>query len=79
MEKRSCPVIGLLGEIDDERTITMQNTYINAIEKSGGVPIIFPFVENEESVNKLIDICDGFLFTGGADIAPSRYGAHICA
>ena len=77
MKKRSCPVIGLLGEIDDERTITMQNTYINAIEKSGGVPIIFPFVENEESVNKLIDICDGFLFTGGADIAPSRYGEGI--
>lgn len=77
MKKRTCPVIGLLGEINDERTITMQNTYTSAIEKSGGVPIIFPFIENRLAVDRLIDICDGFLFTGGADVAPTRYGEEI--
>lgn len=67
-------IIGILGVVDDEIITKLQNTYTKAIESAGGVPIIFPYVESEESLDAFVNICDGFLFTGGADIAPERYG-----
>lgn len=68
------PIIGILAEIDGEYTSKLQNSYIHAIEKSGGVPLLLPYVKEDETINRFIDLCDGFCFTGGADIDPTRYG-----
>ena len=68
------PIIGLLAEIDDEQDTKLKSTYTKAIENSGGLPIILPYTENEDTIDRFIETCDGFLFTGGADIAPERYG-----
>ncbi|MBQ9784958.1 MAG: gamma-glutamyl-gamma-aminobutyrate hydrolase family protein [Clostridia bacterium] len=68
------PIIGVLAEIDDELNTRVQNPYIHAIEKSGGIPVLFPYVGESETIEHLVDICDGFFFTGGADIDPRRYG-----
>ncbi len=68
------PIIGLLAEVDDERATRVMSTYVRAIEKSGGAPFLLPYVEGEEVVRHLALLCDGFLFTGGADISPMRYG-----
>lgn len=67
------PIIGVLAEIDSELNTRVKNTYIHAIEKSGGIPILFPFVDEDKTIERLVDICDGFFFTGGADIDPKRY------
>ena len=68
------PIIGILAEVDSERVNTVQNTYIKAIEKSGGIPILLPYVEDDRTIECFINKCDGFLFTGGVDINPERYG-----
>ena len=68
------PIIGVLAEIDNELSTKVLNTYIHAIEMSGGIPILFPYVVECKTIEHFIDICDGFLFTGGADIDPKRYG-----
>ena len=68
------PIIGVLAEIDDKLSTRVQNSYIRAIEKSGGIPVLIPYVDGGETVEHLVDICDGFFFTGGADIDPKRYG-----
>lgn len=68
------PIIGMLGEIDNELSTKMLNSYTHAIEKSGGTPILFPFAGESETIDHLVDICDGFFFTGGVDIHPNRYG-----
>lgn len=68
------PIIGVLAEIDNELNTRVQNPYIHAIEMSGGIPVLFPYVEEDETVERLVDICDGFFFTGGVDIDPERYG-----
>ena len=70
----SKPIIGILAVVDDELNTKIQNTYINAIERAGGAPILLPYVKNEESIDAFVSICDGFLFTGGADVSPARYG-----
>lgn len=68
------PIIGLLAEVDNERATRVLNAYVRAIEKSGGTPLLLPYVEDQEAVRHLALLCDGFLFTGGADISPARYG-----
>ena len=52
----------------------VQNPYIYAIEMSGGIPILLPYTRECKTVEHLVDICDGFFFTGGVDIDPKRYG-----
>ncbi len=71
------PIIGILVEIDDELTAKAQIAYSNAIEKSGGVPIVLPYVNNAETIENFVRLCDGFVFSGGADVHPKRYGEQI--
>ena len=68
------PIIGVLAEIDNELNTRVQNPYIHAIEMSGGIPVLFPYVDEDETIERLVNICNGFFFTGGVDIDPWRYG-----
>ena len=70
-------IIGFLAPIDDDRILTLQHTYVSAIENAGGVPIILPYSENENTLESYVDMCDGFCFTGGVDIDPVHYGEPI--
>ena len=67
-------IIGILAQIDNEKETKISNTYIRALESCGAVPIVLPYTDNENTLNEFINICDGFLFSGGCDIAPERYG-----
>lgn len=68
------PIIGLLAEIDDERNARMLNSYARSIEENGGLPLLLPFLKDDESIRRFVDVCDGFVFTGGVDVEPKRYG-----
>ena len=68
------PIIGILAEIDAERCARVQYTYVSAIEKAGGMPLLLPYITDSEDLERFAAICDGFFFTGGADIDPRRYG-----
>lgn len=76
-ENKMPPIIGILAEVDNEIITKVQNSYINAIEKSGGIPILLPYVQDDKTIESLVDVCDGFLFTGGRDIDPLRYGEQV--
>lgn len=67
------PIIGLLCEVDDERDTKALNTYVNAVELVGGLPIVLPYVKNDDNIANFVELCDGFFFTGGTDINPNRY------
>lgn len=68
------PIIGILAKVDTERNSELQNAYTKAIEGSGGAPVLLPYVEDDGTIERFVDICDGFVFTGGADVDPLRYG-----
>lgn len=68
------PIIGLLAEVDNELTTQVVHSYVRAIEGAGGTPIILPYVTDAEVIEHYAGLCDGFLFTGGVDVEPSRYG-----
>ena len=68
------PVIGVMPLWDEEKdSIWMLPGYMDGISKAGGIPIIFPFLEDEEELSRLIDLCDGLVFTGGQDVSPRIY------
>ena len=71
------PIIGILAEVDSEISTKVKNSYIDAVEKSGGCPMLLPYVRDDRTIDKFVDICDGFLFTGGADVDPLLYGEEV--
>ena len=68
------PIIGLLAEIDNRRNTKVQHGYALTISNAGGIPVLLPQTDSLEAIKDYIDLCDGFLFTGGADVSPARYG-----
>ena len=71
------PVIAILAEITNDRKTNFNHQYTKAIESTGGIPLLLPYTDNGESMDAFVDFCDGFLFTGGADIDPARYGEAV--
>lgn len=47
--------------------------YVDAVTRSGGVPLLLPPVATDESV---LEVLDGLLLIGGADLDPPGYGAE---
>ena len=69
------PVIGVVPLFDEEKdSVWMVPGYLSGIEEAGGLPLILPFTAKEEEVEEAAALCNGFLFTGGHDVAPSVYG-----
>ena len=68
------PKIGLIANIEDDMRMNVHGAYGRSVERSGGVPLVLPYIESEEIIDEFIGLCDGFLFTGGADIEPCYYG-----
>ncbi len=68
------PIIGVMPLWDDEKdSIWMLPGYMDGVHQAGGLPIIFPFSTDEDELDQLITLCDGFLFTGGHDVSPAIY------
>lgn len=49
-------------------------TYIQALEEAGGVPVLVPLYSQAETLATLRGRFDGLLLTGGGDVDPARYG-----
>lgn len=49
------------------------DTYVSEVQRAGGLAIALPVDANPEP---LLDLVDGLLLVGGADVDPSMYGAE---
>lgn len=71
------PLIGLTSQHEYSNNIKLNkvnNTYIDAIQRAGAVPIILPVVEEIEFIDRYLDVLQGVVLTGGEDISPLLYG-----
>jgi gamma-glutamyl-gamma-aminobutyrate hydrolase PuuD len=48
--------------------------YVTSVERAGGRPLLVP--PSDDSVDETLDVLDGIIFSGGADIGPDTYGAE---
>lgn len=69
-------VIGVFPSTKDDSTIWLYENYTDALVDLGAIPLVIPMIpiESKDVLFDLMDGCDGFLFTGGIDIDPCRYG-----
>lgn len=80
------PVIGITLDYDTTPTYSsypwyaLRENYITAIEQTGGIPLLLPYVTSR--ISRYLDIIDGLLIPGGdSDINPQFYGSeerHEC-
>ncbi len=68
------PIIGVMPLWDDEKnSIWMLPGYLDGISRGGGLPLILPLLTESRDLKQLVNLCDGFLFTGGHDVSPEIY------
>ncbi len=73
--KTSKPVIGVMPLWDDEMdSYWMLPGYLGGITKAGGLPLVLPLTSEDQDIRQFMDICSGFLLTGGQDVDPAVYG-----
>lgn len=69
------PLIGLTPLYDTEQEkLWMRPNYMEAVEAAGGIPLVLPLSKDPADIAALARLCDGFLFTGGPDVHPARFG-----
>jgi putative glutamine amidotransferase len=67
------PLIGLIPLVDAGRdSLWMLPGYMDGVAEAGGLPVMLPL--NEADLDRLCELCDGFLLTGGQDVSPALYG-----
>ena len=68
-------IIGLTPSLDDPgKHLQVHEDYVNAVLRSGAVPLIFPLTGDRAVLDALLGRVDGLVLIGGGDVAPERYG-----
>src|SRR2546429_9762889 len=78
----SRPVIGICAALErarwsvwDEEAVLLPRSYLTAIERAGGLAVMLPPDRAEgEDPSQLLELIDGLVLAGGADIDPVFYG-----
>jgi putative glutamine amidotransferase len=79
------PVIGITAAIEaaawgvwrEVDANVLPRTYSVRVDESGGLPLVLPASETAtESPGELVDLIDGLILGGGADVDPATYGAE---
>ncbi len=51
--------------------------YFDKVAHAGGIPVIIPPLEDEADLQRVLDLLDGIVLIGGADLDPRRDGYEI--
>jgi len=73
------PLIGMNADYQSSRGTKpafcfLNAGYADAITKGGAVAIILPIIQDKDDVARLLDMLDGLVMVGGADLDPCRDG-----
>ncbi len=52
----------------------LKRSYYEAVERSGGIPILLPNTTKGKTILSLLNLLDGLLISGGNDVDPIFYG-----
>ncbi|WP_156291029.1 gamma-glutamyl-gamma-aminobutyrate hydrolase family protein [Oceanobacillus salinisoli] len=69
------PIIGITSSMETDKThYAVTNRNIKAIVQAGGMPVMLPYLLEEEDLNQIANQMDGLYATGGFDIDPTLFG-----
>lgn len=80
------PLIGISGNVfaaaprhsyQGKALCVADASMVDVIRRAGGVPVVLPVVPDPELIDAHAEMIDGLLLSGGADMAPSTYGAPV--
>jgi putative glutamine amidotransferase len=77
------PVIGICTALEraqwtvwDQEALLLPRAYVDAIQAAGGMALMLPPDEQlERDPDEVLDLLDGLILAGGADVDPAIYGA----
>lgn len=70
------PIIGITCLVDEPNT-RIRRAYADAVFNAGGLPVLLPVPrpsDREQAIHNYLDLCHGFVLTGGFDPVTERYG-----
>jgi len=73
------PIVGINMNVTQREgsttaSFSLTSTYVDAVVAAGGVPVLLPAVVTDEHVAEYCRLVDAFVFVGGPDINPKRFG-----
>ncbi|MDO5580266.1 MAG: gamma-glutamyl-gamma-aminobutyrate hydrolase family protein [Planctomycetia bacterium] len=76
MVERQKPLIGLNADYNADKTAVsfLFAGYYESVLKAGGIPVIIPPYSDENDLDPILEMLDGVILTGGADVDPRRDG-----
>lgn len=81
MAGKTTPVVGITTYAEEAAwgawrvpTALVPLSYVDSVERAGGRALLVP--PSEDAIEETLDALDGLVFSGGADIDPSLYGAE---
>ena len=67
-------VIGVMPLYDAEKkSYWIQPRYLQMLEAENAIPLVLPLTTNHYELDYFIEICGGFLLSGGHDVSPAVY------
>ena len=81
------PVIGICTALErarwsvwDQQAYLLPRSYVDAVQREGGIALLLPPDETlREDPDAILDLLDGLILAGGADIDPEAYGEQAHA
>ena len=68
------PLIGITCSKTAEGKIAMSQNYLNSIWEAGAVGVFLAYTQDESKLAEYAQVFDAFVFGGGDDMDPARYG-----
>ncbi len=72
------PVVAIMPLYDEGRdSYWMLPGYMKGLEEQGAIVLMPPLCTEEPELDYFLEACDGFVLTGGQDVAPAVYGEEV--